>query len=297
MPNQPSYSKKEAPLTRLFEYSDHEIFCHHTIDTSPDPKSFSMHVHERAEIFYLISGIASCVVEGTVYHLEPGNIIITRSAESHMIVIRSRQPYERISIQFSQNILLGIDPTGLLLQPLQDRPLGCINHYSETDFSQNPFLLFFQKRSSNYSKGQKRLYVLNIIFSVMINIYDSYIQREKEISSLYVEGRAQKILSYINKELFKGVSLSTISKEFFMSKSQISRIFKNTTGVSIGEYIRQKRLIAVRERIIEGEKASLAYSSCGFNDYSSFFRAYKAQFGYAPSKTIPKHLRNEADTE
>ena len=49
-------------------------------------------------------------------------------------------------------------------------------------------------------------------------------------------------------------------------------------------YLTVKRLVYARQRIEAGEPATHAYLACGFNDYSSFYRAYVKYFGTAPTK-------------
>ena len=38
----------------------------------------------------------------------------------------------------------------------------------------------------------------------------------------------------------------------------------------------------------KGHHPTSVYLECGFNDYSTFYRAYKARFGASPTKDIPK---------
>ena len=47
-----------------------------------------------------------------------------------------------------------------------------------------------------------------------------------------------------------------------------------------------KRLTAAREKIRSGEAAQYAAESCGFGDYSTFYRAYVKYFGRSPKCDI-----------
>ena len=42
-------------MERLFEYMDESLFCHHSLDISPDPADFYVHAHERMELLLFIS--------------------------------------------------------------------------------------------------------------------------------------------------------------------------------------------------------------------------------------------------
>jgi mannose-6-phosphate isomerase-like protein (cupin superfamily) len=90
---------------KLFEYYDGQILCHHSRDENSQSVHFYLHAHEHMELFYFISGNVEYVVEGNIYKLSPGDIVLARSAEVHRPVIYPGTPYERISIQFSDAVI------------------------------------------------------------------------------------------------------------------------------------------------------------------------------------------------
>ncbi|MDE7212552.1 MAG: AraC family transcriptional regulator, partial [Lachnospiraceae bacterium] len=53
-------------------------------------------------------------------------------------------------------------------------------------------------------------------------------------------------------------------------------------GAAPWEYITIKRLNAAREKMRAGATAQSAGESCGYGDYSAFYRAYVKYFGCAP---------------
>ena len=55
-------------------------------------------------------------------------------------------------------------------------------------------------------------------------------------------------------------------------------------GISITDYISMQRIAMAKKLISQGGSASKIYSECGFNDYSSFYRAFVKNFGYSPKE-------------
>lgn len=103
-----------------------------------------------------------------------------------------------------------------------------------------------------------------------------------------VEGLAGQILAYVNEHLFEEISIQTIADAFYRSPSQVSRIFQHATGNSLWKYVTIKRLMTARALIQQGEPAAVAAAACGFSEYSTFYRAYKSQFGHSPREDAPR---------
>lgn len=272
-------------MARLFEYRDADLFCHHSLDTSPSPAEFYMHAHERMEILYFLSGDAQYLVEGSVYPLHPGELLVMNRAEAHKLQLHSDQPYERIVMHFSPSVLHGIDPDGLLLRVFADKPLGKRNRYVSDRF---PAL--FSNFDATGSGAQLRLHMLLILANVLDEL--SGLAGNADSAADAPESASQQILQYVNLHLFEDISLASVSRAFFLSASQLNRVFRRATGSSVGEYIRVKRLLAAREHILAGGSPAAACTACGFRDYSTFFRVYKEKFGCAPSRDHSGELHN-----
>ncbi len=71
-----------------------------------------------------------------------------------------------------------------------------------------------------------------------------------------------------------------------ISTSQFNRVFRQATGAAPWDYITKKRLTVAKELLKNGISAQEAAESCGFKDYSVFYRAYNRYFGHPP-----KHSR------
>ena len=95
---------------------------------------------------------------------------------------------------------------------------------------------------------------------------------------------AYRIIRYLNKHLEQPITLEDICHRFYISKSQLCRVFRAATGTTVRQYLTIKRLVKARQLIEAGERATHVSLQCGFNDYSSFYRAYSKHFHCAPSE-------------
>ena len=244
-----------------------------------------MHAHELMEIYFFISGKGSYLVEGTQYPLQPNDILILRAAETHTLTISPKEPYERIAIHFSPTLFASVDPELRLLRPFLDRPLGQLNYYPAAQDPEGRLRAAF----AGFRFDEVPDVRLNLIARLLLFLttLDGQYQ-QAGMHHIPAQGLQSQLVAYVNEHLFESISLQSVADHFYRSRSQISRIFQVATGSPLWEYVTLKRLMAARAMIQRGEAAGNACLACGFSDYSSFFRAYRAHFGHVPKEDAAK---------
>jgi len=250
---------------------------------------FKMHTHDLYEILYIFSGKGSFKVEGSEYSVSGGVLLITRVSEAHCAQIDNSTDYERISIHFSEKTFANIDPSCALLKAYNERALGVANFYHASEFSQIDVDSLFRKMTlCADDKDLQRLTILSGLSTVLLAIRENFLTKKPFDD---IPGNVESsIVRYVNDHLTENLSLEDIGKEFFMSTSQINRLFKKSTGNTLWKYVIIKRLMLARQKIRLGDHISSVYKECGFNDYSSFYRAYIKHFGTTPQSDKLKQI-------
>ncbi len=271
-------------MSKNIIYKDEDFCFSLKQDLTPGESNFDLHIHDEYELYCFLSGEADFLIEGNRYHLTPGAILIMRPGEFHQIHLHSTAPYKRFVIMFSQKLISSFDPLGELLIPYHNRPLGRSNLYLPTKFHKISPIDFLnlaaeEEKDTNVIRI-KALSSLFMILSRLLVIFRASGDSANDLSP------SERIINYINQNLSHDLSLKALSSTFFLSESQLNRIIKRSTNMSIGEYINIKRLHRARELLLAGETASNVYISCGFRDYSTFFRAYKKLFGVNPQSDM-----------
>lgn len=246
----------------------------------PDLSKFHMHTHEDYEIYCFLSGNAQYFVEGNIYTLKPGDILIMKKAEAHSLLIHTLIPYERIVVNFELEALLGED-RWKLREFMDGRPLGKYNRYPASVFQDSHWLYYLDRICNAKEMEEKRLYLTTLVHE----LYQGFgrICKEEPIKDSAIE-----IISYINRHLTEPLDLELICQRFYLSKSQLNRKFKRVTGSTVWEYISTKRLLLAKDLLQRGEHPTHVAEKCGFNDYCTFFRAYKARFHISPKEDYRK---------
>jgi len=266
---------------RLF-YTDQDIAFRYNLDVHPVPESFTMHTHQMCEVYLFLNGRASFRIEGSEYRLERGDLLIMRPAEAHCIQVQPDHPYERLSMHFEPGLFDRIDPEQKLLQVFMDREAGRFNRFAAAEFQDQNYRVMLTRLME--PEHQQRLDIIAVLLELLNQLYRLYQQRGEsepaaESSPLF------QVIRHINEHLSEPLSLDSLCEQFYLSKPQLCRSFKRTTGASVGEYITAKRLLQAQSMLRAGSPPTQVCTACGFNDYSAFYRAYVKHFGVSPRNT------------
>lgn len=96
----------------------------------------------------------------------------------------------------------------------------------------------------------------------------------------------EKIKNYIDSSLEDELNPEKIACEAGYSVFHFCRIFKEYTGKTLMGYVREKRLDAAKNDIINGRPFEEILEKYGFETQSGFARAYERKFGMRPKQKI-----------
>lgn len=266
----------EAPDFEIYNYSD-----------TSAPKVFP-HKHTFYEIYYLLSDNVSYIIGNQEYRPQKGDFILVPPGLLHYpseVHITPDQNYSRIvlwcNIDFFERFI-ATDPA--------------INHMWDVVIENNSYhihptagasahlydqflrLLNEAKHPSYASKAMTYALLMEIFVQINRIIYEI---KHFEKHSL-PENTFSNIINYIHTHLSDELTLSTLSKKFFVSSGYISRIFREYMGITAHQYIMSLRLEGCRKAIQAGTPITTAVEMYGFHDYSSFYRAFKGTFEVSP---------------
>ncbi len=100
------------------------------------------------------------------------------------------------------------------------------------------------------------------------------------------------VIEYMEENLTEDIDIAFLAKKCGMSIYEFRRIFAFASGVSISEYIRKRRLSLAAEELLSGNigvtEAAVKY---GYEDVSSFSRAFKTFHGFSPNRVSDEKSR------
>lgn len=135
------------------------------------------------------------------------------------------------------------------------------------------------------------------IMNLLINscILDKY--RVSSFDSVVVQGSLEKqkrvcmVADYIGEHYMEGIDLDDLSHHFYMSKSYMSRIFKEVTNFTVSEYINLYRIAASKKYLLDKELSMTEIANrLGFNSLTYFERVFKQKMSITPMQYRKKKM-------
>lgn len=245
-------------------------------------KDFSYHYHDFHKIIVFISGKVTYHIEGKAYHLKPRDILLVSQGAIHKPEINPSVPYERYIFWIRDT--LSCQELNTCFQKANDRSFNLVRADSALQERLKDLLPEIEQTLQNKHFEdpvlRDALFTQFMIYINRIFLRTSSSPDKKAYSS---DTQVEQLLKYINRNLSENLSIDQLAERFFLSKYHMMRKFKNETGYTIHNYITSKRLLMARSLISQGIPVMKAALASGFRDYTTFVRAYKKQFGKAPS--------------
>ena len=286
------------PLTygegRAMQSPDFEIF--HFFDSRPC--DILLHHHDFFELYYLRSGEMNYIIDGQRYVLRPGNLLFIAPDQFHRPDVMVTSNFERF--------VLWIHPA-FMTSALEHLPGlsadlfsgACISNFLCPDEMQREtleMLLSSLEQESCSALAYRQTMCHAILIALIVHIKRMMLdlpQADKPSFAAHSPAALQpaadisgeqlrEVFSYIQNHLSEDLSTCALAERFFFNPHTLARRFKKHAGIPIGDYVRKKRLATARLLIYQGMNAVQAGTTSGFSDYSTFYRAFRQEYGASP---------------
>lgn len=248
----------------------------------------SFHTHEYYEFYFFLEGSVHYQIEDTSYPLEYGDFLLLPPGVPHRpIFTDTTLPYRRFVLWMSRDFYNSLTATSPdfaygFQTALDTRQYHFHADYFPSQEIQGKLIDLIEEHGSKdiFHETNTRLMIAAFLMHINRMVYNAL----NQVSPSYENALYLNLCDYINNHLDEDLSLETLAAFFYVSKYHISHVFKENMGISLHQYILKKRLQASKNGILSGTPFSQIIYQYGFHDYTSFYRAFKKEFGLSPTE-------------
>lgn len=268
----------------LNKYKNEEFQYSHSISQGAQEDEFFLHNHAMYELEYCIGGNVVYMVEGVRYEMGPGSLLLIAPAVPHKLFMHSEKPFERHSLYISyagSNSFIETLAKESLPSLGKESP-GSVFYSQEKAAGIRPL---FDEITGCMTAEDKRLHELTPVFvqAIMAKLKILANTQEPTLYSVGENHAMDSVKDFLIRNLATDFTLQDIADRFNLSKNYCNKLFRKNTGMSIMQFIKYNRVLYARQMLADGVLPSEAAQRVGFNDYSSFYRAYRTVTGRTPS--------------
>ena len=252
--------------------------------------SYPLHWHDEMEIIYVTGGSGIVTIQSVKYTVHGGDILIIPPQIVHSIeeLAGSNMEYFNILFQFS-----------LLTNGTND---NCYEKYFKSIYEHTKTVPLYLPANENLNRlllpsitdltenrklsyTQYELMVKSDLFAIMHHL----IQYSTEVSSMEhslqtTYDKLKKLFLYIQSNYNKSISVSKAAHICGFSASHFMKLFKELTGQSFSQYLKNYRLEMAASLLVESQQKIIEISEqTGFHNHSYFTRSFIAKYGISPS--------------
>lgn len=267
-----------------------KLFTYSYRTGTPNGPILGNHMHIYYEFLQLIDGRALYNVEGKEYEVLPGDLMITNPYEFHFITFPKKSVYERQFLQIRSDFVEDLRPD--ILSVLNARKFGENNRIPAEIFNKYGLGHIFRGIEEYTSAPSENTDFMVRTYAAQLVVKLSEIMRnEFLINKQNGNKNIRQIYQYIEANFTSNITMDELAAYVHLEKSYVSRLFKKETGITITEYINMRRIILAKNMLLSGRNPNDIYWTCGFKEYSTFFRAFKKYVGSSP-ETFRKENNN-----
>ena len=265
-------------------YLNEDFHLFHLADS--DRPEIAYHYHPFHKLVLLLAGRAGYCVEGEHYELTPGDMVLVGRGSIHRPELMRGDFYERMILYIAPEFLERFSTPSCSLCDcfsLSQSRFQYVYHTGPEDPIRT--LLAELDRAGREDDFGAELLRRALALQLLVQL-NRTVRARRAIPATAGDGKIVAILQYLSLHLTEPITIDELAGRFYLSKYHMMRRFRQETGYTIHSYLMEKRLMLAQQLLRRGTPLTQTCFDVGYQDYSTFSRAYKRHFGHAPSEDV-----------
>lgn len=300
MAGHPIVLKSNLEETTQHGSEDFPVALYETVFRSKMLRYVPLHWHKELQLCSILTGRVRFSINQKEVEADAGDVIFINSQVIHSATsISDSEDASYCCINFAYEMVGGFH--GSLME--RDFVLPFLSN------EQNDYLLFTEMSEEGAGKeiSSKMLHIRKLfketnpekyfdIFAQLVLIWKQLVRHlhktEGQRSTRRPEDyeTSRKVISFIEDNLGKKLTLELIAKEVCLSKWECSRRFKRVAGESVWSYLISARMAKALELLLYSRKSIERIGfEVGFPNVNLFIRQFKKEFGTTPGQFRKSH--------
>lgn len=255
-------------------------------DISTEQDVVSLHSHAYYEIIFIRSGNLQYLIGTQRYRVKRGDILILAPGVSHrpLFLEQLQEKYTRIIVWISPECVELLQTHWPDLAGLNRLP--CM--LSTASLAADRIAAYetaFRRGVRDYTAAEPgwEAAVFANTLQLLVSLQRDFPKGKIAQPIAEKKDLLDEIMAYVEDHLAGPVALEDTARQFHVSTSTVSQMFRRRMNISYYRYVTQRRLIAAKTMIKQGVALAEVSETVGFSDYSGFYRAFKQAYGISPA--------------
>jgi AraC-like DNA-binding protein len=255
-------------------------------------QAHDFHTHRYIEILFVFSGTFRHVTADRTYDESAGGLTILNYNQFHTLTTPNG-PVELMNVylDLAKYTLPDLpEPLASRLQelipihPMLGHRLNRVFHLQMSDPEKTGQLLrMLYNEQQNESAGSAA--AIDSLFDFFLIELCRAAPAVPENAAENFNPRMETVRRYLDGHYGESVRLEQLCTLSGLKDANLCRQFKKYTGLSTGDYLKQRRLSAAMQQLRgTNEKIATICHTCGFSDIANFNRTFRASLGQTPSE-------------